>query len=490
MNVGTRLLLGVIATIGFLISTRNAAARDATPAENAGHYTGRRYEPAIFPMYLILFTFLVLLIYALLSAFFHYTPVKLSAFLTALVGVIVQISIYHMLLAVFAPVLRKRIDARGMSLLWLLPYILYLLFYYGSFFRYLTPAFVLHVNPKWCIPALAIWMTGTVCIFLWHVVTHLRFRHRILKEAQPLSPDAQDILRKEEALIAEKNPVIAIISDAVRTPLSIGLFRRSRRIVLPVRTYTPQELALIFRHELIHLRHRDCSAKLFLIICACICWWNPFAWIAMKKNAEDIELYCDEMVLQHEDMECRKLYSKLLLHTAGDGRGFTTCMSASARSLQYRLHNVLHPGGKGSGTAVTVALIFALFFTCSLTGFAYRSYNAMDVVRNAAGCDLSEFDTLVISYGKGALAKSVTADAASRQRLYDYLSSQTVYDLAQDLYPCIGTETNFRFESANGAFFAFSFWQNSLYYIDRDGRQQYYYVVDTVDPQTLAKISN
>ena len=42
-------------------------------------------------------------------------------------------------------------------------------------------------------------------------------------------------------------------SDAVTTPLSIGLYNRTTRIVLPMRAYTQEELSLILRHEIIHI---------------------------------------------------------------------------------------------------------------------------------------------------------------------------------------------------------------------------------------------
>ena len=56
-------------------------------------------------------------------------------------------------------------------------------------------------------------------------------------------------------------------SDAVTTPLSIGLYNRTTRIVLPMREYTQEELSLILRHEIIHISRGDPEAKLFLTFC-------------------------------------------------------------------------------------------------------------------------------------------------------------------------------------------------------------------------------
>ena len=77
---------------------------------------------------------------------------------------------------------------------------------------------------------------------------------------------------------------------------------------------------------------------------------------------------------------------------------------------------------------------------------------------------------------------------ASEEKLYGYLSSLTVHDLTQDFSPYAGSDVNFRFEKEGGASFAFSLWSKSLYYIDANGKEQYYYVIDTVDTQALAEI--
>ena len=66
-------------------------------------------------------------------------------------------------------------------------------------------------------------------------------------------------------------------------------------------------------------------------------WFHPLVWLAVKKAEEDLELSCDEIVLKDADLSTRKKYAELLLSIAGDGRGYTTCLSASAKTLSYRL---------------------------------------------------------------------------------------------------------------------------------------------------------
>ena len=91
----------------------------------------------------------------------------------------------------------------------------------------------------------------------------------------------------------------------------------------------------------------------------------------MRKSADDLELSCDETLLLTEDEAARQQYARLLLKTAGDERGFTTCLSASAQALRYRLSRVVQPSRRRSGAAV-VGLTF--FLLCMTYGYVAVSY--------------------------------------------------------------------------------------------------------------------
>lgn len=160
----------------------------------------------------------------------------------------------------------------------------------------------------------------------------------------------------------EKKPKFRLVtSPQASTPITISLFSKSVRVVLPQRHYTPEELKLIFRHELVHIGREDAWNKFFVAFCIAMCWFNPLMWLAMGQSSEDLELSCDETVLSSLGEGERRQYADLILRTAGDGRGFTTCLSASATALRYRLKSIVKPGKKISG-ALLVGVAFILLF--------------------------------------------------------------------------------------------------------------------------------
>lgn len=290
-----------------------------------------------------------------------------------LVYLFLMICVYDAVLLALLPVLRRHISARVCALLWLLPG--YLCCVLNRPVSALGARHVLRVPGKLLYVLLAVWAAGAAGILLWRAVGHLRFRRRLLKGAVPVTDEKTlAVWQQELDAVWLKKPKCRLVRSAqTATPLSIGLWPRSVRVVLPQREYSQQELALIFRHELIHICREDMSAKLFMTFCTAMCWFQPLVWVAMRKSADDFERSCDESALLDAQQDERRAYAQLLLKTAGDERGFTSCLSASARALRYRLKGVMEQGKKRSGAVVAGAAFMALIMSSALwsTAVAY-----------------------------------------------------------------------------------------------------------------------
>lgn len=286
-------------------------------------------------------------------------------------GLFLHISLFYGVLFLLIPVLRKYISSRACAMLWIIPnYLLYITQQSGL--ENSHPAFVLHIPGKLIWWIMAIWVSGFLFVLGKAVWEHLEFRRRILKEGQPVTDPR--VLRVWEAEVEKagiKKPRYKLVtSPSVRTPLSIGFFQRTMVVVLPEKQYTDAELEMIFRHEIIHICRGDSENKFFLVFCCAIFWFNPLMWIARRKASDDLELSCDETVLLDCDDAQRKQYASLILNTAGDERGFTTCLSATASALRYRLKNIVRTDSRSSG-ALVIGICF--FLLCITTGYAALS---------------------------------------------------------------------------------------------------------------------
>ena len=315
----------------------------------------------------------LLLVWIILGAVMGGWALAIQSVLRLLVELFLVIGVYYVLLLAVMPVLRRHFSARVCAMLWLLPDFLYLLNNTNQLAA--EHPLVIHLPGKLVYVLFAIWAAGAAGVLGWKVLSHLRFRRRVLKDAVSVTDEETLAVWQAELARAwvKKTKWKLVRSQSLTTPLSIGLFDRTTCVVLPARSYTPQELSLVLRHEIIHICRGDPSSKFFMAFCTAMCWFNPLMWVAMRKSADDFELSCDETVLLDEPQPVRREYAELLLNTAGDERGFTTCLSATASALRYRLKNVMTPGKKRTG-AILVGLTFAVLALC--TGHMALAYDA------------------------------------------------------------------------------------------------------------------
>lgn len=104
-----------------------------------------------------------------------------------------------------------------------------------------------------------------------------------------------------------------LLSDKIRTPFVMGVL--SPRIYLP--WDTPQEeRRFIIAHERQHIHRGDPLWKLLGYLALCVHWFNPLVWLAFFLGGKDMEMSCDEAVLNRLGEDIRADYSQALLRLA------------------------------------------------------------------------------------------------------------------------------------------------------------------------------
>jgi len=292
-----------------------------------------------------------------------------------LFGVFLQLSVYCILLSAAMPLLRKHFRPRSCALLWLVPNWLYILYYFfqGSYFQLQAPSRIFYVPGRLAETLVLVWTAGFLLVLSGKILSHHLFRRQVLRESrQAADPSILQLWEETQKAAGVQKPYTApVYSPRVKTPLSFGFSAKRACLVLPDRSYTPEELSLIFRHEIIHIQRQDSSSKFYMQFCCAMCWFNPFVWLSMRRSAEDLELSCDEAVLHSAEEADRDRYARLILETAGDGRGFTTCLSAHAESLRYRLRNIMNPRRYRKGYVVIALVLFLLIMSFGQVTVAY-----------------------------------------------------------------------------------------------------------------------
>ncbi len=315
----------------------------------AGHkLTYVLIDPLILPAMYGSFVVLILLI----------DPTGGGIILAVFLSVVLSISIYFTLLLLFMSLLRKLFSPRACATLWLLPVFL---FYQPSILDdFLDGArWVINLPSDfpWLFPC--IYLPVAIAVFGWKLLSHLLFRRRTMASACEITEGREpELFKAELERVSYLKPVKLCYCDCLSSPLSMGFYDQTRVTLLPRRDYTEQELNFIFRHEICHLQRCDIHTKVCLAFCLAFCGFDPLVWLAVRRAAEDLELACDELVLEGLGREERQAYARLLLMNSGKAPGFTSCLSAAGRTMRYRLKNVVEPRRRHPGTLLLATVMF------------------------------------------------------------------------------------------------------------------------------------
>lgn len=299
----------------------------------------------------------ILLIWLIIFALQFGLPEGLIRFASLLGQGVLVLSVYYLFLLVSMPFFRKHFSARVCATLWLVP-----AFLMPSLHLFLPaipfPRLSILVPRSTLSLLFMIWGIGFVLVGGAYLLSGLLFSRRVRRMARPEADEEILALYEKERTELEYQDAVPLLRADVPAPFSMGWIPQRRRLVLPDRAYTPEELSMIFRHELHHLQRCDLDTKVFLCLCRAFGWFNPLVWIATKKAAEDLELSCDEIVTENMDATGCRAYAALLLDNAAPSQGCTTCLSAAASTLRYRLKGVVERRRRAKGTWLLMACVF------------------------------------------------------------------------------------------------------------------------------------
>ena len=315
----------------------------------AGHkYIYVYFDPLTLPIALGVYLLLILLM----------GPGNFELLAGLFLGAILTISIYFGLLLLLLPLLRRFFSSHACAVLWLLPTFL---FYLPSVPDKLAWGTLLTVElpadfPRLC---LYVYLPVAAAIFGWKLLANHLFYKRTMASAREITEGREpELFKAELERVSYLKPVKLCYCESLSSPLSMGIYDETRVTLLPRREYTEQELNFIFRHEVCHLQRCDIHTKVCLAFCLAFCWFDPLVWLAVRRAAEDLELACDELVLEGLGREERQAYVRLILMNSGKAPGFTSCLSAAGRTMRYRLKNVVEPRRRLPGTLLLATVMF------------------------------------------------------------------------------------------------------------------------------------
>lgn len=126
------------------------------------------------------------------------------------------------------------------------------------------------------------------------------------------------------------------VSDKITAPAAYGIFRPT--ILIP-KGYETRDLCYIQAHEKVHIRRLDNLWRLLAFLSAAVHWFNPFAWLFLKKFLEETELACDEQVLADCGEEAKKAYATMLVDCVESKSVFASAFGGAR--IRVRIGHIL-----------------------------------------------------------------------------------------------------------------------------------------------------
>ncbi len=214
-----------------------------------------------------------------------------------------------------------------------------------------------------------IWIFGACFLTCYGVVSYIRLKRSI-----------SDAVRFKENIFR---------TEKITSPFVLGFIKP--RIYLPF-GLTKEEEFMVLRHEEAHIKRKDHLVKPLGYILLSIYWFNPFVWVAFILMCRDIELACDEKVINEIGFHNKKTYSAVLLELSAPGRVIAACPVAFGEHIvSERIKNVLKMKRTGKillALAIVICVVTGVVFLTNPPGNkAYADSGSEDATTVASNGD-------------------------------------------------------------------------------------------------------
>lgn len=161
-------------------------------------------------------------------------------------------------------------------------------------------------------------------------------------------------------------------SDRIDVPVVVGVTRP--RILLPnaAATWSEARRQLVLAHERAHLEAHDNLWRLGMRAVACVHWFNPLAWLALRALRNACEHHADDQVLRQGVAATD--YAQALIDVARARVPALSAPMARTSGLERRVRAVLGPRREGwaAGPLLGVAVVMAVACGSAVTASETR----------------------------------------------------------------------------------------------------------------------
>ncbi len=129
------------------------------------------------------------------------------------------------------------------------------------------------------------------------------------------------------------------LADQIHMPFVLGWIRP--KIYIP--SYIEgKELEYVLAHEQMHIRRRDSLYKIIAFVITVVYWFHPLAWVAFLCLENDMEMSCDEAVMEKLGADSCSGYAQTLLQLSTGERSVGRIPLAFGKgNIKGRVANIM-----------------------------------------------------------------------------------------------------------------------------------------------------
>lgn len=210
------------------------------------------------------------------------------------------------------------------------------------------------INPLqvWITLGAHIWFIGTIVLLIYAMITY----HRLKKQISMATLVSDNIYE----------------SDLIPSPFVCGFVKP--KIYLPL-CLTGQEREYVLRHEQTHIKRLDYLIKPLAFFALLLHWFNPLLWLCFALMTKDMEMSCDERVIQRSVKEEVSRYSSSLLALATHKKMPAPSPLAFGESnVKARINNILKYK-KPAFWVITISIIAVICLAVALISNPIKGFS-------------------------------------------------------------------------------------------------------------------
>ena len=203
------------------------------------------------------------------------------------------------------------------------------------------------------------------------------------------------------------------LTDCVGTPFVMGLVHP--RIYLP-QSISENEKFYVLVHERYHIERLDHVVKLLAYLALSIHWFNPLVWVAFYLAEKDMEMSCDEAVMDTLGERVRADYALSLLCYTGNRRmARGTPLSFGESCAKSRVKNLARWRSPGRLTEIIAGVLCVLLLLTCVTNPVAATADEVD--------SWAEEPERVVNWSQEEDSNPVTIFETNRKQAQAYLGT-------------------------------------------------------------------